>query len=554
MGKRWGLWLLVMIIGWGIAVRSINLGSHAYWVDEVHTAVRVAGYTKEDITTAQFDNQVHTVAAYNRYQQLTEDRNLGDVLGALAQHPEHPPLYYLLVRWWLQGLQHLGFSQSVAAMRSLSVLFGILLIPAIAALGWELYRSDPQQPMVTTDIAVALVALSPLHILYAQESREYSLWSLVTVLSCWGLLRAIRCRTLTSWACYSVLLMVGWYSHLLFATVAIAQSLYVLGLARSSRCHKPDDPVDVPQMGTVLRAMAMAIALSVLPFLPWVGVLLRYFSQIQTVVDATQQQPSLGYLIDVWGRNLSRVLVNQDLAGANLLLLGIGLWSIFSLWRSRPWRVSGLMVVLIGTNALPLMIHDILTGSIGSTRIRYLIPAYLGLQWAIAYFLATLIQWKSSPLRQSSQPLKSTWIRLAGQVLLVGLLMGGAIAGTSNLTQITNWAKSDKSAYYPAMAAAINQSPNPLVITDTSATYALVLTAQLRPDINLLLVSQPRALELPNLINSKPISDVFLFDPSAPLQRHLSRRFTAEWEAVVQQNERFQLLRLSLPYQEVGEN
>ncbi|MGK7892040.1 MAG: glycosyltransferase family 39 protein [Leptolyngbyaceae cyanobacterium] len=547
MGKRWSLWLLVVIVGWGIAVRSINLGSHAYWVDEVHTATRIAGYTKEEITATQFNNQLQTVAAYNTYQSLNDDRDLGDVLAALAQHPEHPPLYYLLVRGWIQLGQIRGIPQSVAGMRSLSVLFGILLLPAIAALGRELGDTDPKRaaiaPTSTIAIAVAFVALSPLHILYAQESREYSLWGLVTVLSCWSLLRAIRCRTLASWIGYGLILVVGWYSHLLFATVVVAQIFYVTGLWWLSH-RQPPPPLSRPMsLQPGLVPMGRAIALSFLAFLPWVGVILWQFSQIQAVVEATQHQPAVGYLINVWGRNLSRVLVNHDLAGANPFLLFAVLASVFYLWRSQPWRVSGLILALIGVNALPLMGMDLVTGSTSSTRIRYLIPAYLGLQWAIAYALAAVICWE-----------KPRWIRGVGQTMLVSVLMSGAIAGGTNLAQPTNWTKSDKAVYYPVMATAINQSPNPLVITDTSATYTLVLTAQLKPEIPLLLVEQPDQLNLPRRVNAQPIREVFLFDPSYQLQHRLTGRLGIELEPIVRQNERFQLLRFSMPYREDEES
>ncbi|NER00622.1 MAG: hypothetical protein F6K30_28665 [Cyanothece sp. SIO2G6] len=540
MGRRWRLWLLVLIIGWGIAVRSVNLGSHAYWVDEVHTAVRIAGYTKEAITTAQFDNQIHTVSEYNTYQRLTVDRNLSDVLAALAQHPEHPPLYYLLVRWWLQLGQWLGVPQSVAGMRSLSVLFGILLLPAVAALGQELYLAHPQPGAIAPDIALAMVALSPLHILYAQEARAYSLWSVVTVLSCWSLLRAIRCRTAGSWCSYGLIMAVGWYSHLLFVMVAIAHILYVIGLAWFPRQQKMADLASEPR--TLLLPMGSAIALSLLTFLPWIYAILLHFSQIQAVVDAIQREPAIRYLLDVWGRNLSRVLVNQDLAGANFLILLAVLCSVFCLWRSRPWRVNGLILALIGVNALPLMAMDLVTGGISSTRIRYLIPAYLGLQWSIAYGLASL------------QQAKRRWVRSVGRVLLTGLLILGAIAGTMNFAQPTNWAKSDKSAYYPAMAAAINQSPNPLVITDMSATYTLVLAAQLRPEINMLLVNRPNQVKIPDTHNDQPISDVFLVAASPQLQRQLSHQASGELKPVVRQTERFQLLRLSISYRDEAEN
>lgn len=42
---------------------------------------------------------------------------------------------------------------------------------------------------------MALIAVSPFHVLYAQEAREYSLWTVTILLSSAALLRAMRVKT-----------------------------------------------------------------------------------------------------------------------------------------------------------------------------------------------------------------------------------------------------------------------------------------------------------------------------------------------------------------------
>ncbi|MEG3987264.1 hypothetical protein QUA13_08880 [Microcoleus sp. S28C3] len=44
-------------------------------------------------------------------------------------------------------------------------------------------------------IAVGLLAVSPLHVLYAQEARPYCLWPALILISCASLLRAMRLET-----------------------------------------------------------------------------------------------------------------------------------------------------------------------------------------------------------------------------------------------------------------------------------------------------------------------------------------------------------------------
>ncbi|NJO50935.1 MAG: hypothetical protein HC840_17495 [Leptolyngbyaceae cyanobacterium RM2_2_4] len=142
-----------------------------------------------------------------------------DTVKALSTHPEHPPLYYLLVRIWTQFWTQ-WFGNSVAVFRSLSVVLSILTLPCLYWLCAELFELS-----LTRSLILAIVAVSPLHVLYAQEAREYSLWILAIVLSGAALLRATRLQTQASWKVYAATVALGLYSHLLFIWVAIAQSL-----------------------------------------------------------------------------------------------------------------------------------------------------------------------------------------------------------------------------------------------------------------------------------------------------------------------------------------
>lgn len=536
-----------MILGLGF--RAINLDQKAYWVDEVHTAVRIAGYTKADITAERFDNQIHTVEELNTYQVPTAEPSLLDVVKTLAQHPEHPPLYYLLSRWWMQAAMSLGLSPSIAITRSLSLLFSGLTLLGVWGLCRELFRSKQ-----TAIIALTIVAVSPLHVLYGQEAREYSLWTLMTILSCWAFLRAMRQPTANRWIIYGLTLVVGWYSHLLFATVAIAQTLYFSIILGGESAKGPATMLSTEKQkrpalqsssnqathglfqGSLWGAFMGTMVVSLLCFSPWIWVFLNQWGQVQNVVDATQRDPSFGYLVNVWGRNLSRVWFSADLGIANSLgVLGVG-YALVYLWRTVPKPISGLILLLISVNALSLMVPDMVTGGISSTRIRYLLPAYLGIQLAIAHLLShRLLHAKG-------------WSRRVWAGLMAGIFAGGAIAGIFNTQRVTNWAKSDKSLYYPQMAAVINASPKPLVITDNSATYTLVLANQLNPSVHLQLVDlqrldRPKDLSIPEQINRQPISDIFLFAPSPPLRRLMERKQPGGFESVVRQSDRFQLLR-----------
>ncbi|HHP7245612.1 MAG TPA: glycosyltransferase family 39 protein, partial [Elainellaceae cyanobacterium] len=173
-----GLILVLLILG--VFFRVVNLDSKVYWHDEVFTSIRAAGYVGDEIESQLFNGTVLSADDLLVYQRLTPDKGIDDTLYALTTHPEHPPLYYLMVRGWMEL-----FGSSVAAIRSLSVLSSLLTFPALYWLCLELFGSA-----MVGGMAIALFAVSPFHILYAQEARHYSLWTLATILSCAALLRA----------------------------------------------------------------------------------------------------------------------------------------------------------------------------------------------------------------------------------------------------------------------------------------------------------------------------------------------------------------------------
>jgi uncharacterized membrane protein len=52
-------------------------------------------------------------------------------------------------------------------------------------------------------------------VLYAQEARQYSLWILITLISSYAILRAIRKQTFFSWLIYSVAMALSFYTFIL---------------------------------------------------------------------------------------------------------------------------------------------------------------------------------------------------------------------------------------------------------------------------------------------------------------------------------------------------
>jgi len=174
--------LLIVILILGILFRFVNLDRKVYWYDETITSLRLAGYTKEEFTE-QVAGRIIDIKTLQKYQRINSDRGVADTVKALAVgNPEQPPLYYAIARFWVQW-----FGDSIAVTRSLSATISLLVFPGIYWLCLELFN----MPMVGL-IAVALVAVSPFHVLYAQEARPYSLFTVMILLSSWAFLRAMR--------------------------------------------------------------------------------------------------------------------------------------------------------------------------------------------------------------------------------------------------------------------------------------------------------------------------------------------------------------------------
>lgn len=93
----------------------------------------------------------------------------------------HPPLYFWSLWGWVQLL-----GESPFAMRSLSVLFGVLTVASVYALG-KLIAGQ-----TLGNLAALLTALSRFHVWWSQEMRMYILAGLLGVLSLLYFLRWLR--------------------------------------------------------------------------------------------------------------------------------------------------------------------------------------------------------------------------------------------------------------------------------------------------------------------------------------------------------------------------
>lgn len=185
--KNWQILvlLMVLIVSLGAVLRFYDLGRNSFWSDELKTIGDASTLT--------------SVKAF-----FTPSGNA------------HPKLYFLLLHGWMQ----LGAGDFF--LRSLGVIFGLLLIVATFFLGQELYNSRIGL------LAAFAVAISPYHLLYDRELRMYSLFAFLSIASLYFLWRALRDNNRTAWGMYTLFTTLNLYTHYHAMLLIFAQWVYLL--------------------------------------------------------------------------------------------------------------------------------------------------------------------------------------------------------------------------------------------------------------------------------------------------------------------------------------
>ena len=129
----------------------------------------------------------------------------------------HTPFYFLLLHGWM-----LLAGQSEQAIRYLSLLAGVLTVPAAYMIGKRLFGRAVALATAT------LVATSPLAIWYSQETRMYSVVMLVASLSTYFMIRGLEGES-RFWFAYAAAAAILPYVHLYGLMVVLAQALFAAG-------------------------------------------------------------------------------------------------------------------------------------------------------------------------------------------------------------------------------------------------------------------------------------------------------------------------------------
>ena len=498
-GKSWVFCAVLLI---GIFFRFYNIDKKVYWYDETITSLQTVGYSTSEMSQLLLQTPLLTVRDLWKFQHINSGRGLTEVVHAIAvDDPQHPPLYFILLHLWMRT-----FGDDVTTVRMLSVLFGILVIPAMYWLARELLFESPHAYEISA-WATMLVAISPFHLLYAQEAREYSMWTVTILVSSALLVRALRQRVLLPWIMFMLSVAVGMYTFTLFAFVCAAHTVYVLAMCLPLRRWK------------TLIAYGLTLTAGMAAFTPWAIIIANQLALIGSRTSWATTDFGLIRLAAMWGFNFSSIFFDTDHSlkfvtrfGAEVLatymLRGVVLLIVFVALvllgrraeRNVRWFVFSIIAIPFIGLALPDLIGSGIRSGGGN---RYLIPCYLGVELATAYILA--VQLKAS---QYSITLR-IWQGMAGFLVICGF------TSCVFVSQAEVWWIKPVSYYVPRIARRLNREPQPLLLIGTGGNL-LAFSHVLKPETQILLSGGEKFQGL-----AKDYSAVFIYYPSNSFRAQL---------------------------------
>jgi hypothetical protein len=317
--------LLVVLIGVSAYIRSRYIGGQ-FWMDEA-------------ITTG--------IASHP----------LGQIPG-LLRHDGSPPLYYLLLHFWIQV-----FGNGEIATHWLSLTFGLLTIPAGFWAGYTLFGRRAGL------MAATLFAFSPFLTQYAGETRMYELMGLLGILATTSYIQAFVFRRRKYLIMFAICQALMLYTHAWGMFYGAGAVLALIPIWRVSEDRR-----------ALVRDAALAFGGAGILFLPWLP---NFIYQASHTGAPWAPPPRFG----------APVLISRDLIGGDritvaiVIALIIGLASLFTKRYRRTREATllwALIVLPIATLLLAWLASQITPAFVSRYFAPVLAPVLLLAAWGAA--------------------------------------------------------------------------------------------------------------------------------------------------------------------------
>lgn len=273
----------------------------------------------------------------------------------------HPPLYYLVLHYWLK------INQTDAFTRLPSVLFGVISVFLIYRIGLRIMTQRAAWFMAM------LLAVSPLHIWYSQETRMYAMvvmWGLASTYF-WIMLLQDRSRHPLIWLSYIAVTSLGMYTHYTMLMVIIGQNIYTV--ARWIACPKE-------RRNHPLKFWLLSQVLLVILYQPWFSELPKHWQ----IIRGSTTYP-------LWEVSTTPVLLGIAFLGL-LGFIGLIIWLRKPITLPEPWQRLLITAVLAATILLFLLFLGLAMTNRLSTFKKQTLVLFPFLYIFLVYFLSINIK------------------------------------------------------------------------------------------------------------------------------------------------------------------
>jgi len=376
--------VLALAIVAGVAFRCIALDRKLIWADETVTYFFISGHSNDELM--QLEGKAVTAEQLMQFQRLDSKKTAADALKQLSERQaEQGPVYYMLARSWA-----VKFGDGLASVRSFSAVIGVLIIAAVFWLCLELFGST-----LAATVACALIALSPLALLYSQVARPYSLWSLEAILTGVFLLQGLRHGGVWRWVLYAAVTCLALYTQVLHQSVVVAQVVYVVLQSRL-------------RISKRIMAFAGAILVAELLYWPWFTLIETGHNEASTWTENNIGAAKIGEGVAAEiGRTVLMASGHDPTGqmiqtGISIVCIGLAIFSfIFIVGTKLGHRARYLLCVALVPLAI-VVFRDIQFGHFASVIDRYVIVSLLTVQMCVGFLIGSTLQSRKGNVRKGA--------------------------------------------------------------------------------------------------------------------------------------------------------
>lgn len=446
---RWGETVLLLgIVAVALFLRLWHLGDQSLWIDEANAILQNSGTLAEMWSRAR-----------SNPLDLPLDRFF---LHLVATTPPNEFLFRLP-----------------------AALFGVLAVPLTYVFTRRLWGKGAGL------LAAGLLALSPFHIRYSQEARNYSSFLVLHQLSLILLIRARDSLTWKRWLAYTAVATLALYDHLYGAfTLGLQVGLHWLSALPGWFSRKlRRSPLRIP---LAVRWHSVAILLIALLFLPWV---LNFALADTEPTDMflkgvkTLRPPSdIEFDVDLLVRMLRWFVMNENSSSPMVLVIVLAL-ALAAVMPHRKGRETAWWVLsYCGLNVLLVALGSRISDTyLAYRRLLYLLPLLLAVSAAgLVRTYVRIVRW----LRGEHAALTDPRLRLglpAAAIMAVGLVWWPATEA---------WYCSEKEDWRELSGILVREATPDDVIINYAMGYQSwrALEAYLGPDLGGLRILSPDAV------------------------------------------------------------